>query len=347
MKTPKPRITLPRLTWKWRAHKGAWVPYYRITKTEGGKRTEKFYRIDWKGDGKRLNTIYWELRSGRSEAQKRPAKHTWGECIEAWRADMAVQQDLATSTKASYRRDMDRILEKNGTKAMASTTRPALKGALAKMSDTPRKASKYAQTISILWNYATTELDWPLGPNPAKKLASYKPKTPYEPWPAWMVGKLDTAPENVQTAAQLILGTGQRPNAAICMTHDQFTGETMFVLDEKSGELFETFCPDRLREFVSGLTRQGEYLLAKNLREPIGYSSLEKAFRAWRETLGDAAKPFTLHGLRKLAIIELAEAGASDAEIQAVTNQSAEMVVYYRKRANRIKLSKAAQQRRK
>ncbi|MBO9430568.1 tyrosine-type recombinase/integrase [Sulfitobacter sp. R18_1] len=346
MKPAKPQIKKKRLVWKWDRHRAAWMPYYRVTRTVAGKQTEKTWLIDWQGDPRTLDTIYWELHTGRDLRQKTPAKQTWRECIEAWRADISVQQDLAASTKTSYRRDMDRILEKNGDKAMARTTRPGLKAALAKMADQPRKASKYAQTISILWNYALSELDWPLGANPAKKLASYKPKTPYEPWPAWMVAKLDTAPDNVQTAAHLILGTGQRPNAAICMTHDQFKGETMFVLDEKGGELFETFCPKRLREFVSGLPRRGEYLLAKNLREPVGYSAIEKAFRAWRETLGPNAKPFTLHGLRKLAIIELAEAGASDAEIQAVTNQSAEMVVYYRKRANRLKLSKAAQERR-
>lgn len=55
--------------------------------------------------------------------------------------------------------------------------------------------------------------------------------------------------------------------------------------------------------------------------------------------------PYSLHGLRKLAIIELAEAGASDAETQAVTGQTAETVGYYRKRANRRRLSKAAQKR--
>ena len=69
-------------------------------------------------------------------------------------------------------------------------------------------------------------------------------------------------------------------------------------------------------------------------------------FRSWRSRLGDRAKPYSLHGLRKLAIIELAEAGASDAEIQAVTGQSAEMVAYDRAKANRKQLSKAAQTRR-
>jgi hypothetical protein len=87
-------------------------------------------------------------------------------------------------------------------------------------------------------------------------------------------------------------------------------------------------------------------VLAKNLTEPLGYDAVEKSFRRWRDNLGEAAKPYVLHGLRKLAIIRLAKAGCTDAEIQALTNQSPEMVAYYRKKASRKALSKAAQHRR-
>ena len=79
---------------------------------------------------------------------------------------------------------------------------------------------------------------------------------------------------------------------------------------------------------------------------PVGYDAIEKAFRQWRATLGEKARPYTLHGLRKLAIVELAEAGCSDAEIQAVTGQSPAMVAFYRKQANRKRLSRKAQERR-
>lgn len=61
---------------------------------------------------------------------------------------------------------------------------------------------------------------------------------------------------------------------------------------------------------------------------------------------GPRGKEFVLLGLRELTIVRLAEAGCSDAEIQAVTNQSAEMVAYYRKKASRKILSKQAQRRR-
>jgi hypothetical protein len=95
-------------------------------------------------------------------------------------------------------------------------------------------------------------------------------------------------------------------------------------------------------------------VLTKNLTELLGYYAIEKQFREWRAGLNPEARPkdepepktFTLHGLRKLAIVQLAEAGCTDAEIQAVTGQSAAMVAYDRKDANTRKLSKVAQERR-
>ena len=344
MKPPKPRIQKKNLLWRW--VRGKWEPYYRAYWTDDGKPRQKEIKLDWKASPAELDRLYWLARNGQHEAQAPKANYTWRECIVEWRSDLTIQGDLAASTKKSYRRAMDTILEKNGGKDMRDLTRKQMRAALSSLADTPRKASRYAQTISILWNYAAKELDWPLGPNPASGLAKYKPAREYEPWPDWMVAKLSSAPERVQIAAELIRGTGQRPSAAITMRRDQFAGEWMTVVDEKSDEMFPVYCPPRLRAFVDSLPKRGAHMLAKNLTEPVGYSSIEHAFRAWRDELGEKAKPFTLHGLRKLAIVELAEAGASDAEIQAITGQSAQMVAFYRKKANRKALSKAGQKRR-
>lgn len=347
IRPPKPRIAKPRLTWKWNRSRGRWDPYHRISWMEGGKQRQRTVLLDWKGDAQELDRLYWSCEAGRHNKQKLPAKYTWGELIIAWRKDPRVQNRLSASTKASYRRDMDRIMEKNREKDMRRTTRQAVRAAHDKLAATPRKADKYLQTVSLLWNYATDKLDWPLGPNPAKGIDHFGKQREYEPWPDWMVETLAEAPRNVRTAAELILGTGQRPNAAIGMRRDQFRGEWMQVLDEKSGELFETYCPPDLRAYLDTLPSKGNHVLAKNLTQPLGYDAIERAFRAWRAGLGESARPYVLHGLRKLAIIRLAEAGCSDAEIQAVTNQSAEMVAYYRKRASRKALSRSAQERRR
>ncbi|KIC12895.1 hypothetical protein RA19_00370 [Leisingera sp. ANG-M1] len=346
-KPAKPRITKPNLTWKLNRRQDAWEPYHRVTWTEGGKRKEKTVKLDWRGDAERLDALYWECRSGKHVKQAKPAKYTWRALIDAWRNDPRIQGKLAEGTKQKYRRDMERILEKNAGKDVRNTTRQAIRAAHTKLGETPRMADRYLQVVSLLWNYGANKLDWPLGPNPAKGIDHFGKQSEYEPWPEWMVNKLEEAPETVRTAAFLILNTGQRPNAAITMKFSDFDGDWMSVLDEKSDERIEVFCPAALRQFIADAPRQGAHVLAKNLTQPRGYYAVSSAFRNWRGKLGPKAKKYVLHGLRKLAIIRLAEAGCSDAEIQAVTNQSPEMVAYYRKKASRKALSRAAQQRRK
>ena len=48
------------------------------------------------------------------------------------------------------------------------------------------------------------------------------------------------------------------------------------------------------------------------------------------------------HGLRKSAVVTLLEAGATDAEVSAITGQSREMVAHYSRQVNQRKLAAAA-----
>lgn len=339
------RIEKPRLEWK--NVRGRLVPRHRVSWSEGGKRRERIITLDWKSDPAELDRLYWQCERGEHPAQKPKAPPTsWKSLVVAWRSDPRIQRKLSDGTKLSYRRPMDAILEKNADKDVRLTTRAHVRAIHDRYAHVPRKADHMIQVIRLLWNYAKDKLDWPLGDNPAAGIDLYGKSREFEPWPEWMVKALASAPDDVRVAAELILGTGQRPAAAIAMRHDNFAGEWMTVRDDKQDLDREVYCPPRLQSFVAGLPKRGRYLLAKNLTEPKGYDAVEKQFRRWRVSLGDKAAAFTLHGLRKLAIIELAEAGCSDAEIQAVTNQSPAMVAYYRAKASGRRLSKAAQNRR-
>lgn len=347
MTPTKPRITKRRLVWKLNRQRTAWMPYHVTRWTDdNGHRKERAIKLDWKSEPQELDRLFWACEAGRHEKQQKPKSHTWRQCVEAWRSDPKGQGRLAESSRRSYRRAMDKILTKNGDKEMSRTTPKALNAAHGAMSTTPREADRMLQTVSLLWNYAKGKLFWPLGDNPASRIEKFGKQREFEPWPQWMIDKLEMAPASVQTAAALIRGTGQRPSAAISMRRDAFSGEWMMVSDEKGDVTFETYAPDFLRAYVANLPNRGLHILPRNLTQPLGYDAIEKQFRKWRNDLGPAAKPFVLHGLRKLAIIELAEAGATDAEIQAVTGQSAEMVAYYRAKASRKALSRAAQKRR-
>jgi hypothetical protein len=315
--------------------------YFRINWTEGGKRRAREIRINAAPDTPEFDREYWALRSGISEKlAPPPSKTSWRELVREYRSSVKYRK-LAASTRKPYDRVIEEILAKNADKDVASMTRAHIRAIHQKYRDTPRKADWYVQIISLLLNFAAKTLDWEVK-NVAEGIELYGKQREFLPWPEWMVAKLPTAPRNVRTAAELILGTGQRPNAAIAMRREHFRGDWMEVLDEKNAERFEVFCPHPLRNYLAELPKSGAYVLAKNLTEPMGYDTVEKAFRGWRMTLGDAAAPFLLHGLRKLAIVRLAEAGCTDAQIQAITNQSAEMVAFYRRQASRKRLSKAA-----
>lgn len=77
------------------------------------------------------------------------------------------------------------------------------------------------------------------------------------------------------------------------------------------------------------------------------YDALERRFRKVRTAIGKAADGHVMHGWRYTAAVALAEAGATDAEIQAVTgHKTAAMAQKYRRQAAQRRLSRQAQMRR-
>lgn len=167
-----------------------------------------------------------------------PAPKRW-EVVRGLRAPalchLRMRLKLAASTRKPYDRIIEEILEKNADKDVKAMTRQTVRAIHRKYEATPRKADWYVQVISLLLNFAKNDLDWKVD-NVAAGIELYGKQREYEPWPDWMVAKLTDAPVTVRSAAELILGTGQRPKAAISMRRDDFRGEWMEVLDEKGGE---------------------------------------------------------------------------------------------------------------
>ena len=167
----------PRLEWK--QVRGKMVPRYRMTWTEGGKRRERTITLDWKGDPAELDRLYWLAAAGKHPAQLPPAPAMcWRNLIVAWRSDPRVQRRLSAATKASYRRTMDQILEKNGDRDVRHTTRQHVRAVHDKHAATPRKADHMVQVIRLLWNFAKDNGD----PEPMIALApTYKPPREQSP----------------------------------------------------------------------------------------------------------------------------------------------------------------------
>jgi integrase len=313
--------------------------YYRVTQLVGGKQKVKRIRIKAEPGTEAFDREYWSIRSGKHAPT---SKTNFRALVENY-MNSRRYTSLADGTKRKYRPILDDLRAKSGHVDVTLVRRSEVEAIHEKYSATPRAADHRLQVLRLLFSHAI-RLEW-MTHNPASGVELFGRQREFEPWPDWLVAKLDTAPDDVRIFAEVILWTGQRPNAAALMKWSDIDGERMSILDEKRNERFQVYAPEGFLAFLATVPKTGQHIIAKSLRAPVGHHALSKHFRDWRDGLGPTAAPYVLHGLRKLAIVRLAEAGWTDAEIQAATNQSAQMVAYYRQKANRVRLTKNARER--
>jgi integrase len=147
------------------------------------------------------------------------------------------------------------------------------------------------------------------------------------------------------TSYMLGIGTGQRIGDLIAMEWDHYDGQFISVVQEKTAARLWVACPGFLSRYLDNLPRKGRYIIAQSLHKGVAKRTIQQRVMAVREAID--AQAFVIHGWRYTAAVHLAEAGASDSEIQAVTgHKTLEMVKKYRNQANQKHLSQSAQARR-
>lgn len=325
--------------------------YFRQTWTDdNGKRRERYIRLPDDEDSHEFDQAYWAIRSGTSDALKTPPRTSWNVLIQSYIASHAYRR-IKPSTRRKYDSVMEQIKEKNGQADIKRITRPQIRAIHEKYSATPRKADHYLQVIRMLLNFAKNELDW-ITVNPAEGIKLFGAQREFKPWPqdaqtAFLNAARNLGDQISETAFLLGIHTGQRAGDLAKMQWEHYDGEFISVTQEKTDERLVVYCPRALRDHLDALPRKGRYILARNLTQPVGYDAIEKRFREVREKAGASCEGLVMHGWRYTAAVSLAEAGCSDAEIQAVTgHRTTAMVQKYRRRAGQKQLSKQAQKRR-
>lgn len=295
-------------------------------------------------DSKEFADAYWQCRTGKAKAS---SKHTWEALIVSYYSSPEYAS-LAAGTRANYRRHCEEIREKNGTKDMRNFRRKHAIEARDKLQETWSKANERLSVLSMLCRHAVDK-EW-IERNPVVDIAKLRGGE-YEPWPEAKLRAFERFCENTgstlaRTAYEVAIGTGQRIGDCCDMTWDDFDGEFMSVVQEKTGAKISIYCPQRLRDYLARLPKAGRYIFAKNLTQPIGKRAVQKAVETVREGIGvmRGTDRLVIHGWRYTAAVRLAEAGCSDAEIQSVTgHRTLAMVQKYRARANQKRTSKRAQ----
>jgi integrase len=164
-----------------------------------------------------------------------------------------------------------------------------------------------------------------------------KPATPPEGEPARKY-----LPEPYRRAVVLALYTGQREGDCCAMRWDDYDGEGVAVVQEKTGTPLWVPCHRALRNELDQWDRRAETMLTTERGtswNPRSFSTMiSRMLRAHPILAG-----CVFHGLRKTASNKLAEAGCSDREIMAITgHKTAAMVDLYTRGASQKRRARSA-----
>lgn len=194
-----------------------------------------------------------------------------------------------------------------------------------------RFANYIVQVLSVLFEQAI-DLGW-ITHNPAKgiRLLKSEGEDLHKPWPIEKIGAYTAAAgfgTPARTIMELAIGTGQRIGDLLKMRWDWIDGEGISLRQGKTRTaLWIPFTP-RLAGYLAELPRKSLTIIAGADGRPLQYFTAAKTVMAIRKQIG--AEEFTIHGWRYTAAAELAAAGASDEEVQAITgHKSRAMVVKY------------------
>lgn len=204
----------------------------------------------------------------------------------------------------------------------------------------PGAANLFVNVVSAMCGWAL-RADW-LESNPALGI----PPIPGGHLAAWSQEQADRAisalPEHLRRLVLLALYTGQRRGDLCRMAWSHYDGTRIRVTQGKTGTPLVIPVHPTLKAAMDGWPRIAATILTNHRKQPWKPTAVTSGLRAALQRIG-FPDGYGIHGLRKLAAANLAEAGCSASEIAAVTgHRSLAMVSLYTASADQERLATAA-----
>jgi integrase len=201
-------------------------------------------------------------------------------------------------------------------------------------------ATAFIRAASALFTWAVQN-EW-LERSPVHKV---KP-LPHGELRAWTAQEADQAqaalPEHLRRVVILARYTAQRRGDLAAMLWSAFDGQTIRVNQQKTGAELVIPCHPILAAELAAWPRDAVTILTNTDGRPWHAGSLSHVLPRALARLG-MPDGLNMHGLRKLAAAELAEAGCTEKEIAAITgHRTLSMVQHYTKSADQPRLAGAA-----
>lgn len=214
---------------------------------------------------------------------------------------------------------------------------------------TPRRANRMVNVLRLLMAWAGNRGGWFKGENPAARPGRLRTGPGYRTWSAEEVAQFmaaEAVAEPLKRAAMLGLCTGQRKQDCLAMTRAARTGGAIEVVPEKTKNssgvrLWIPEHPDLTRTLDAAPASDAVTLLTRPDGKPWREDHFNHEFAKAVKVSGLTGLSF--HGLRKTASAWLAEAGATDAEIDSVLGHvDPKMTRHYRRQANQRVAARSA-----
>lgn len=251
---------------------------------------------------------------------------------------------LAQHTRWHYRRLLDELRPIAGFPVTEIRRRHvrALRDGLA---DRPRTADLFLQAVRRVFGLAVD--DEAIDVNPAAGIAALGGGGSHAAWSEAQCAAFEAAaaegrvPGWALTAYLLGRYTAQRRGDVLRLTWAAYDGRTIRLRQGKTGAELAILVHPRLKAHLDGLARTALYMVTSPTGRPWDPRNFSRELREALDGIGLAGVSF--HGLRHLSASALAEAGASEREIMAVTgHKSAESVQRYTRAARQARMAARA-----
>src|SRR5262249_3905604 len=127
---------------------------------------------------------------------------------------------------------------------------------------------------------------------------------------------LRTAPPYLRLAMLLAINTGQRQGDLLRLSWSAYDGRVIKVRQRKTGQYVPIPVADALKAALDAAPRQSPIILTNSKRKPWSESGFQGTWG--KATMRAGIHGLTFHDLRGTAVVTLARAGCTEAEVYAI-----------------------------
>ncbi len=292
----------------WRHPMGYW--YVRLR--------GRYHRIDALEGSAEFDRQYWQILSRSAEFKS----HSLEDLIVSYRAS-ARWAALRPRTRADYEKVLLHMGERFGAWPADRLKRQHLISEMEASRHRVRFANYTVQVTSVLFEHGL-DLGW-VEQNPARGIRKLKmppnKRKVHTPWPDWAVERFRAEASPLpRLIFELGVGSVQRPGDLPRFRWADFDGQSLKIVQSKTGHALCLPCTERLARHLRSAPRSGMTIISGKDGQRLSYFTIARIMRDERRRLG--LLDFDLHALRYRGIMELAWANCTDDEIAAISGHA-------------------------